>query len=112
MKYKLISVLCLLVMCGFVGSVVIGAEREKKKDKKAEQKHASVRLFHKFDTKEEKDRFVQQFFDVFGEQKGVLLASVAIRYTWQLETKTVILVDDTGRTSVPSVRLQIYNKRK
>ena len=111
MKHKLISVLCLVVMCGLVGSVVIGAEREKK-DKKAGQKHASVRLFHNFDTKEEKDRFVQQIFDVFGEQKGVLLASVAIRYTWQLETKTVILRDDTGRTGVPSVVLQMFNKQE
>ena len=112
MRNKVVSVLCLLVVCGLAGLTVIGAETDKKETPRVRQKHTVVKLFHKFESKEKKDDLVQQFLDVFGEQKGVLLASVGVRYTWQLETKTVILVDDTGRTSIPSVRLQIYNKQK
>ena len=111
MRNKFMGILCIFALC-VVGSILIGGESEKKETPQAKRKHTSVKLFHKFDTKEQKDDFVQQFQDVFEEQKGVLLASVGVRYTWQLETKTVILVDDTGRTSIPSVRLQIYNKQK
>jgi hypothetical protein len=109
MRNRFITVLCIFAVC-IVGGVLVGAERDQEETRQAKPKHTSVRLFHKFETKKEKDDFVQQFFDVFGEQKGVLLASVSVQYTWHLETKTIILVDDTGRTGVPSVVLQMHEK--
>ena len=70
----------------------------------------TVYLAHEFKNVEEKDEFMQQVFDVFGKKEGVLLASLELRYTYDLGQAVLVVEDNTGNRGVPWVGVSLTNK--
>lgn len=70
----------------------------------------SIKLHHKFDSEEEKDQFINECFQSLGKQQGVLLASLAVRYRWDLADSVIVVEDLTGNMNIPSVVLIITKK--
>ena len=107
---KIVAAACVIITLLFVAPQPLTAGGEHQATQ--ETTSGRVNVYHQFSTKAEKDLFITQFFKTFGKNEGVLLASLSVRYTWNL-TDTIILLEDCTRSrNIPCIDLTLIKKTK